>query len=177
MIESSKVARSHSLFRHTLVRVLVALLAFELLVGALAFWLLMLPVLRSHAQSVVQDVRAARLHGAPLPPGFLAAAQPVADGGPSSLPFNIVLEQELQTAFGQPVAVRLVHGAPGQYWFAAGGLPPRTWVFDQSAVVGTWPARALASWMLAALLTGLAISMWPANSVSRPLLRLRANLQ
>ena len=177
MVESSKVARSHSLFRHTLMRVLVALLAFELLVGALAFWLLMLPVLRSHAQSVVQDVRAALLHDSALPPGFLAAAQPVADGGPSIRPFNIVLALELQTAFGKPVAVREVRGAPDQYWFAAGGLPPRTWVFDQSAVVGTWPARALVSWMLAALLTGLAISTWLANSVSRPLLRLRANLQ
>jgi two-component system osmolarity sensor histidine kinase EnvZ len=170
-----------SLFRHTLTRVVVALLAFEVLVGILAFWLLMLPVLRAHAHRVAVDVQATLNEGAPLAQGFVRHVQPPTDGGPSLLPFNLVFGHELQAVLGLPVAVRVVQDQPGHYWFTPGVRgelkSPQTWSFDQTVVVGAWPTEALMAWLLAALLSGLLVSLWLASNLTRPILQLRAQLR
>jgi two-component system osmolarity sensor histidine kinase EnvZ len=168
---------TRSLFRHTLTRVVLALLAFELLVGMLAFWLLMLPVLRAHAHGVAVDVQATLQDSAQLPRGFVRVTQIPADGGPSLLPFNLVFGQELQAALGQTVAVRVMPGQPGHYWFVTSAAQrQQAWLFDQTVVVGAWPTEALVAWMLAALLTGLLVSLWLAASLTRPIFQLRTRL-
>lgn len=177
MAERLHTPRTPSLYRHTLVRIMVAFFVLEILVGALGFWLLMLPVLRSHAQNVAKNVYAAQLKDGALPRGFTRSDAPATDGGLSILPFNLVFAQALQQTFGHPVTIRATKGVPGQYWFAVGQGASRFWQFDQTVVVGAWPVGVLIAWVLAATASGAIVSLWLTASLSRPIEQLRRRLR
>lgn len=166
--------QQRSIFRYTLLRVVVAIFVFELLVGALAFTFLMLPVLENHARNFAVQIDTPQ--SASLP-HFTVQTEPPADGGRSWLPYNLLLALELQRLTGQPSEVRVVADRPSHYWLPLNSSTTRYLVFDHRTVVGAMPIETFLSWFALALIAGLMIATWLARGLSRPIMLLRNSLK
>lgn len=168
------MARSRTIFRHSLLRIIVAMFIFEILVGSLAYIFLMLPVLENHARNFAQQISKPQ---ADTYVGFSQHVKPPADGGQSWLPFNLLLAGEIEKLSGHSTSVRNVADQPNYYWLPVTTTETRYLVFDHRAVVGAMPTEAFVSWFTLALIAGLAIATWLARGISRPIMQLRQNLQ
>lgn len=167
------MSRPRSIFRHSLLRIIAAMFVFEVLVGGMAYIFLMLPVLENHAKNFAEQI--VKTQTSTQQELFFLAEAPV-DGGPSWLPFNLLLGQNIQRLTGQAAEVRKIANQPHHYW-----LPFRTaktgyLVFDHHAVVGTMPIVAFVSWFFLALISGLLIAVWLARGIARPITQLQESL-
>ena len=168
------MSRQRSIFRYSLLRIVAAMLIFELLVGGLAFTLLMLPVLENHAKNFAEQI--INTHAGGFANVTIQAESPV-DDGQSFLPFNLLLARDLQQLSGQPTAVRKVAKQPNHYWLPLHTTKSSYLIFDHRAVVGTMPIEALVSWFTLALIGGLVIAIWLASGLSRPITLLRNSIR
>ncbi len=162
--------RTTSLFRYTLMRTAAALLLFELLVGVLAYILLMSPVLDKLAQNFAQQIV--------LPAqgnGITHTRIQPADGGHSWLPFNHLLEQHLVRFTGKTVQVHFVAKSASRYWVKLGA--DEYVVFEHQTIVGARPIRTLLAWLGFAFVAALLISGVLAVGISQPIMQLRRSLQ
>lgn len=164
--------RTLSLFRYTLLRTVAALFVFELLVGLLAYALLMHPVLDKRAQTFAQQLLQ---NSASLSTSVTRVSAAPLDAGPSYLPFNYLLEKQLESLTGQGVEVHRLAHSTTHYWLR--GPDGDYWIFDQQRVVGAQPLSALLAWLGAAVLVALIIAGWLARGIAQPMLRLRRSLQ
>jgi len=168
------MAGQRSIFRHSLLRIITAMFIFEILVGSLAYFFLMLPVLENHAKNFAEQIVKAQ---ATAQPELYFLAEAPADSGRSWLPFNLLLEQNIQRLTGQPAEVRKIAGQPYLYWLPFRTANTRYLVFDHRAVVGTMPIEALVSWFFLALISGLIIATLLARGISRPITQLQNSLK
>ncbi len=90
--------RTLSLFRYTLLRTVAALFVFELLVGLLAYALLMHPVLDKRAQTFAQQLLQ---NSASLSTSVTRVSAAPLDAGPSYLPFIICWRNSLKVSQGK----------------------------------------------------------------------------
>lgn len=162
--------RTKSLFSFALLRIIAAIFIFEIVVGMMAYFFLMLPVLHNHAKSFATQISHSSSQN--IAGTELLDSLPV-DGGPSWLPFNLMLGTEIQLHTGMPVEIRKVAERPYHYWFAFRTQSSQALVFDHNAIVGTMPTIAFVSWFVLALLAGLAIATWLAKGLSAPITNLR----
>jgi two-component system, OmpR family, osmolarity sensor histidine kinase EnvZ len=166
------VKRTLSLFRYTLLRTVAALFVFELLVGVLAYALLLHPVLDKRAQSFAQQLLQ---NSASLPASVARASVAPPDGGRSYLPFNYLLAKQLASLTGQVVEVHRLAHSTTHYWLR--GMDGDYLIFDQQQVVGAQPLSALLAWLGLAVLVALAVAAWLARGIAQPMLQLRRSLQ
>jgi two-component system osmolarity sensor histidine kinase EnvZ len=165
------LVKQRSIFRYALLRIVSTILLFELMVGGLAYFLLMLPVLENHARSFAEQLVTPQSSN---PGNYHMESTPPADGGASWLPFNQLLARNLQRLTGHPSDVRKVAGQPDHYWLP---LQNGYVIFNHHTVVGAMPLEAFAAWFTLALITGLAIATWLARGLALPITQLRNNLK
>jgi two-component system, OmpR family, osmolarity sensor histidine kinase EnvZ len=168
---SKRNPKQRSIFHYALLRIVSAILLFELMVGGLAFFLLMLPVLENHALNFAEQLvtpQSASIRN------YRLESRPPADGGASWLPFNQLLARKLQHLTGHPSEVRKIAGQADNYWLP---LQNGYAIFNQRTVVGAMPLHALAAWFSLALLAALAIATWLARGLTQPITQLRNNLK
>lgn len=160
-----------TLFRFTLVRTLAALFFFELLVGFLAYTLLMSPVLDKLAQNFAQQiVQNSSIHTE----SFTRVKTQPEDGGRSWLPFNYFLAKHLEQLTGNAVQVHHVAASGSWYWLKIANK--HYVVYDHQVVDGAQPIKTLVAWLGLALAVPLLISGVLAIGISQPIMQLRKNL-
>ena len=132
-----------SIFRYSLLRIVVAMFIFELLLASFAFLLLMLPILQNHSK----DFAALILNRQISPENkFSLQTEAPEDGGPSWLPFNLILANDLQQFTGQSTEIRKVANEPNQYWLKLQAINKPYLVFNQQKVVGANAMQAIVAW-------------------------------
>ena len=166
------MSHTPNLFRYTLLRTVAALFIFELLVGVLAYALLLHPVLDKRAQSFAQQLLQ---NSASLSTSVTRIKTAPPDAGRSYLPFNYLLEKQLASLTGQSVEVHRLAHSTTHYWLR--GIDGDYLIFDQQQVVGAQPLSALLAWLGIAVLVALAIAWWLARGIAQPMLQLRRSLQ
>jgi len=163
-----------SIFRYSLLRIVVAMFIFELLLASFAFLLLMLPILQNHSK----DFAALILNRQISPENkFSLQTEAPEDGGPSWLPFNLILANDLQQFTGQSTEIRKVANEPNQYWLKLQAINKPYLVFNQQKVVGANAMQAIVAWFTLAIVSGLMIATWLARGLSKPIIKWRHLLQ
>lgn len=166
------MSHTPNLFRYTLLRTVAALFILELLVGVLAYALLLHPVLDKRAQSFAQQLLQ---NSASLSTSVTRIKTAPPDAGHSYLPFNYLLEKQLASRTGQAVEVHRLAHSTTYYWLR--GIDGDYLIFDQQQVVGAQPLSALLAWLGIAVFVALAIAWWLARGIAQPMLQLRRSLQ
>ena len=92
------------------------------------------------------------------------------------MPFNLLLAKELHRITGTPTQVNSVANQPNQYWLSLQTQTKQFLVFNHHEVVGTNLLEASVSWVMLAIIFGLAISTWLARGFARPIVELRQRL-